>query len=248
MLVERGLADSRQRAQALILSNLVLVNDRPATKAGTNFPTDVPIRLRGDDNPYVSRGGLKLQGALEALQLDPAGVVVLDLGISTGGFTDCLLQKGADRVYGIDVGKGQVAWRIRQDPRVVLFEGVNARHFDVGQLPEKVDWVVADLSFISLKLVLPVMWNALGPGGLCLPMVKPQFEVGRGEVGSQGVVRDPEKQLGAVEAVSREAMELGFEVLGFVPSPVQGPKGNQEFFLHLRKPVARTQGDSPSPV
>jgi len=235
ILVERGLVPSRHRAQALILSNAVLVNDQPLTKAGTLLPDDVAIRLREDPNPFVSRGGMKLLGALQHWHLDPEGVVALDLGISTGGFTDCLLQHGARRVYGVDVGKGQVAWKLQQDPQVVLFEGHNARFFDVSLLPEPVSWVVADLSFISLTLVLPVMWKALEGGGICLPMVKPQFEVGRADVGKQGVVRDPDKRELAVDGVQRFAEELGFLCHGRVASPLPGPKGNVEFFLYLER-------------
>jgi 23S rRNA (cytidine1920-2'-O)/16S rRNA (cytidine1409-2'-O)-methyltransferase len=235
LLVERGLVPSRHRAQALILSNAVLVNDQPLTKAGTLLGNDVTIRLREDPNPFVSRGGMKLSGALDHWGLHPEGVVALDLGISTGGFTDCLLQRNAKRVYGVDVGKGQVAWKLQQDPRVVLFEGRNARFFDPALLPEPVSWIVADLSFISLTLVLPVMWKALETGGICLPMVKPQFEVGRADVGKQGVVRDPDKREHAVDRVQKFAEELGFLCHGRVASPLPGPKGNVEFFLYLER-------------
>lgn len=235
-VVERGLADSRQKARALIMAGAILVNDLPVTKAGTTIPADARIRVKGNPLPYVSRGGVKLAGALDHFDLDVSGMAVLDVGISTGGFTDCLLQRGAVHVYGVDVGRGQVAWKLQQDPRVTLFEGENARHFDVARLPDRVDLVVADVSFISLTLVLPLVAAVLRPGGIALPMVKPQFEVGRGAVGRKGVVRDEGLRLEAVEKVASAAGEYGFEVLGQVPSSLPGPEGNVEFFLYLRSP------------
>jgi 23S rRNA (cytidine1920-2'-O)/16S rRNA (cytidine1409-2'-O)-methyltransferase len=237
LLVEQGLAESRQKAQALIMAGAVLVDDRPVTKAGATVPEEAAIRLRGDPLPYVSRGGLKLQGALDAFAIDVAGLVALDMGISTGGFTDCLLQRGAARVFGVDVGRGQVAWKVRQHPDVVLFEGENVRHFDPTRLSEPVDLVVADLSFISLTLVLPVMFAALKPGGTALPMVKPQFEVGREAVGKKGVVRDEGKRQAAVDKVRTAAEALGFVCRGQAESPLPGPEGNVEYFLWLVKPL-----------
>lgn len=235
LLVRNGLVPSRQQAQAMILQGNVLVNDRPVDKAGAQIAPDATIRLRGKLLPYVSRGGLKLEHALDFFHLSPKEAVALDVGISTGGFTDCLLQRGAHLVYGIDVGRGQVAWKLRQDPRVVLFESTNVRHFDTTSLDAPVDLAVIDVSFISLTLVLPVVAECLKPGGHALPMVKPQFEVGKGEVGKKGVVRDPEKRKAAVEKIKTFAANSGFEVLDETESPVPGPKGNIEFFLLLRK-------------
>ncbi len=234
-VVEQGLADSRQKARALIMAGAVLVNDQPVTKAGTAISLDAEIRIKGNPLPYVSRGGVKLAGALEHFDLDVAGMTVLDVGISTGGFTDCLLQRGAAHVYGVDVGRGQVAWKLQQDPRVTLFEGENARHFDSARLPVQVDLVVADVSFISLTLVLPLIAAALRPGGTALPMVKPQFEVGREAVGRKGVVRDEGLRQGAVEKIATASREAGFSVLGQVASTLPGPQGNVEFFLHLQR-------------
>jgi 23S rRNA (cytidine1920-2'-O)/16S rRNA (cytidine1409-2'-O)-methyltransferase len=235
LVVDRGLADSRQKARALIMAGAVLVNDVPVTKAGTNVPADASLRLKGNPLPFVSRGGVKLAGALDHFQLDVTGMSALDVGISTGGFTDCLLQRGVVHVSGVDVGRGQVAWKLQQDERVTLFEGENARHFKVDRLPREVDLVVGDVSFISLTLVLPLMAQALRPGGIALPMVKPQFEVGKEAVGRKGVVRDEALRQAAVERVATAANDLGFEVLGQVASSLPGPQGNVEFFLHLRR-------------
>ena len=226
--------DSRQKAQALIMAGQVLVAEVPATKAGQQVSEDAPIRLKGQLR-YVSRGGLKLEAALDAFGIDPRGCAVLDIGISTGGFSDCLLQRGAARVTGVDVGRGQTAWSLRTDPRVTLLEGTNFRSFDPGILQGPVDLVVIDVSFISLALILPVAALCVAPGGRCLPMVKPQFELGPGEVGKGGVVRDPAARERAVDRIRTLSGELGFEDLGVVPAGVPGPKGNQEFFLHLRK-------------
>ncbi len=233
LVLEQGLADSRQKARALIMAGAVLVNDVPVTKAGTNVPADASLRLKGNPLPFVSRGGVKLAGALEHFELDVSGMSALDVGISTGGFTDCLLQRGVTHVAGIDVGRGQVAWKLQQDERVTLFEGENARHFQVARLPGPVDLVVADVSFISLTLVLPLMAEALRPGGIALPMVKPQFEVGKEAVGRKGVVRDESLRQIAVDRVAEAAVDLGFEVVGQVPSSLPGPQGNVEFFLYL---------------
>ncbi len=233
LVLEQGLADSRQKARALIMAGAVLVNDVPVTKAGTNVPADASLRLKGNPLPFVSRGGVKLAGALEHFELDVSGMIALDVGISTGGFTDCLLQRGVTHVAGIDVGRGQVAWKLQQDERVTLFEGENARHFQVARLPGPVDLVVADVSFISLTLVLPLMAEALRPGGIALPMVKPQFEVGKEAVGRKGVVRDESLRQIAVDRVAEAAVDLGFEVVGQVPSSLPGPQGNVEFFLYL---------------
>lgn len=232
-LVRRGLVDSRQKAQALIMAGKVLVDDVPATKAGQQIPDGVPLRLK-EQLRFVSRGGLKLEAALDAFDIDPSGAKVLDVGISTGGFSDCLLQRGAAAVTGVDVGRGQLAWSLRTDPRVTLIEATNFRAFDPATLAAPADLVVIDVSFISLALILPVAAECMAPEGICLPMVKPQFELGPGEVGKGGVVRDPEARERAVVTVQALATDLGFECLGVAPAGVPGPKGNQEYFLHLR--------------
>jgi 23S rRNA (cytidine1920-2'-O)/16S rRNA (cytidine1409-2'-O)-methyltransferase len=236
LLVERGFATSRQRAQALIMAGAVLANDKVIDKAGTQIATDANLRLRGNPLPYVSRGGCKLEHALDCFGIEPAGLQIVDIGISTGGFTDCLLQRGAAHVTGIDVGRGQVAWSLQQDERVTLFEGENIRHFNTARLTHPVDLVVVDVSFISLSLVMPVVAEILKSGGRALPMVKPQFEVGREAIGKKGVVRDEAARLAAVEKIRLCAVDLGFEFLGETPSPLPGPEGNIEYFLYLSKP------------
>ena len=236
LLVERKLAPSRQKAQAIILAGLVLVNDKPIDKVGTKVPADADVRLRGNPIPYVSRGGLKLEHAFKQFSPEVQDKIALDVGISTGGFTDCLLQNGARRVYGVDVGRAQVAWSLRQDDRVVLFENTNFRHFDHQLLAEKIDLAVIDVSFISLTLILPVVRQCLLSGAHVIPLVKPQFEVGRENSGSKGVVRDPELRQQAVDKIKQFAESLGFELLGETMSPVVGPKGNREFLLYLRLP------------
>ena len=233
LLVERGLAPNRERAQRLILAGDVLVDDRPVTKAGTAVASDAALRLRSEPAPYASRGGEKLAGALAAFELDVAGLVALDVGASTGGFTDCLLRAGASRVIALDVGYGQLAWSLRSDPRVVVLERTNARALDVGVLPEPPALAVVDVSFISLGLVLPPVAAVLAPGARIVALVKPQFEVGRGQVGKGGVVRDPALRASAVAGVRAVAEGLGLEVAGEAPSVLPGPKGNQEVFLLL---------------
>jgi len=235
LLVARGLAPTRQKARALLMSGAVLVDEKPVSKAGQLVSPEAALRLRGRPMPYVSRGGLKLEHALDTFPVPVAGCVAVDVGISTGGFTDCLLQRQAARVYGIDVGRGQVAWRVRQDPAVVLFEGTNIRHVEPSLLAEPADLAVVDVSFISLTLVLPVVARLLRVGGHALPLVKPQFEVGRDRVGRKGVVRDEARRLEAVEKIASCAGEIGFRELGRTQSPVPGPKGNLEYFLYLKK-------------
>jgi 23S rRNA (cytidine1920-2'-O)/16S rRNA (cytidine1409-2'-O)-methyltransferase len=235
LLVDRGLAPSRERAQRLILAGAVLVADRPATKAGVLVAPDAPLRLRGSASDYVSRGGEKLAGALDGFALDVAGTVVLDVGASTGGFTDCLLRRGARRVIAVDVGYGQLAWTLRQDPRVVVLERTNARRLDGAMLPEPPDLATIDVSFISLALVLPAVAATLRPGAAVVTLVKPQFEAGRGQVGKGGVVRDPAVRAEAVARVRREAEGMGLRVRGEADSVLQGPKGNREVFLWLEK-------------
>jgi 23S rRNA (cytidine1920-2'-O)/16S rRNA (cytidine1409-2'-O)-methyltransferase len=235
LLVERGLAPSRQRAQALILAGKVFSGERRVDKAGEQLASDAPLEVRGEDHPYVSRGGVKLAGALDALGIDPDGLTIADFGASTGGFTDCLLQRGAARAYAIDVGYGQLHPRLRSDDRVVVMERTNARHLRAEDLPEPVDLVVIDASFIGLDKLLPAARALLSPTGHVLALVKPQFEVGADRVGKGGVVRDPELRAEAIDQVARGAEELGFEEIGRADSPIAGPKGNLEAFLLLRR-------------
>ncbi len=240
LLVARGLAPSRHRARAMVLAGVVVADDHRVDKPGHRVPGDARVRLKGAFNPYVSRGGLKLEAGLEAFGIDPAGKVCLDVGASTGGFTDCLLQAGARRVYAVDVGYGQLAWKLREDPRVVNLERHNIRSLPAGAVPEPVAVAVADASFISLRLVLPGVWPLLEPGGSVVALVKPQFEVGRGQVGKGGVVRDPALHRQAVDSVLQRAAELGFTPSGTVRSPVPGAKkGNVEFLVHLQRPPER---------
>jgi 23S rRNA (cytidine1920-2'-O)/16S rRNA (cytidine1409-2'-O)-methyltransferase len=234
LLVERGLAPTRARAQALVLAGRVYTADRRVEKPGDSFALDAPLAVRGDDHPYVSRGGVKLRGAIDAFALDASGLVCADFGASTGGFTDCLLEAGAKHVYAIDVGKGQLHQKLRVDPRVRVLEGVNARHLDAASLGESVDLVVVDASFIGLGKLLPAIKAVLRPLGEVVALVKPQFEVGRAHVGKGGVVRDEGARSGAIEGVSQAASELGFETLAQADSVLTGPKGNREAFLHLR--------------
>ena len=233
LLVERGLVPSRERARALILAGRVFRGEQRVDKAGEQLAEDVALEVRGEDLPYVSRGGVKLEGALDELGYDPASKVVADFGASTGGFTDCLLQRGATRVYAIDVGWGQLHPKLRHDERVVVMERTNARH--LKDLAEPVDLVVIDASFIGLDKLLPAAHRVLRDGGDVLALVKPQFEVGKARVGKGGVVRDPEARKDAIESVARAARELGFEELGRCDSKLPGPKGNVEAFLLLRR-------------
>ena len=243
LLVERGLAESRQRAQALILAGIVLVGDRMADKAGMPVPADADIRIQGDVNPYVSRGGLKLRGALDAFGLSVRDLVALDVGASTGGFTDCLLQAGAAKVYALDVGYGQLAWKLRTDPRVMSIERTNIRHYDSSGIADKIDIATIDASFISLKLVIPSVLTLLKEGALLVALVKPQFEVGKGEVGKRGVVRDPALHGRVLAEVETFCRNLGLRVLGSCESPITGPEGNKEFFICLQKPAQ--EGEPP---
>lgn len=233
-LVERGLAPSRSKATALILAGLVKVDGRKAAKAGAAVSQGAVIELAGPDHPYVSRGGVKLAGALEHFGLEPRGWRCLDVGASTGGFTDCLLQRGAARVTALDVGYGQLAWKLRQDSKVECIERVNVRHLPPDLAPGPFDLIVVDVSFISLTLVTPPLAARLKPGGLLLVMVKPQFEAGRELVGSGGVVRDPAVRRACVDKVAGHLAGLGLEVMGGCPSPIAGPKGNLEHFLLAR--------------
>ncbi len=235
VIVERGLAESRQQAQALILSGAVRVDDRVVTQAGTRVPEASRIEVEAPP-PYVGRGGIKLAGALDGFGIQVAGLTVLDVGASTGGFTDCLLQRGARHVYALDVGRGQLHWRLRNDPRVTPLEGINVRYLGPDQVPERVDLATIDVSFISLAKVLGPVAAVVRPGGRILALVKPQFEVGRSQVGRGGVVREPALREAAVDTVRRSAEAAGLEGLGCLPSVLPGPKGNLEYFLMLRVP------------
>ncbi|NCQ59519.1 MAG: TlyA family RNA methyltransferase [Myxococcales bacterium] len=237
LLVTQGLAPSRERARAYILAGKVFRGEQRVDKAGEKLDEDTPLTVRGVDHPYVSRGGVKLEGALDAFEWDVEGVVAADFGASTGGFTDCLLQRGAVRVFAIDVGYGQLHPRLRSDPRVVVLERTNARHLTSEDIGAKVDLVVIDASFIGLEKLLPAARAILQPDGRVLAMVKPQFQVGRGEVGKGGVVRDPLKRAAAIQAVADAAIELGFVVEARVDAAIKGPKGNLEAFLALRLPA-----------
>jgi len=232
-LVARGLAKSREEAQRLVLAGQVRVGDRPATKPSESIAPDVPLAV-GARPRFVSRGGDKLAGALEVFAVDPVGRVALDVGASTGGFTDCLLARGARRVYALDVGYGQLDWRLRQDRRVRILERQNVRQLEPGALSDPIDLVVVDVSFISLRLVLPRLPPLLTADADVVALVKPQFEVGKGRVGKGGVVRELALQQEAVAGVREIARSLGFVERGFVESPLRGPKGNREFFLWWR--------------
>jgi 23S rRNA (cytidine1920-2'-O)/16S rRNA (cytidine1409-2'-O)-methyltransferase len=236
LLVDRGLAQSRERARALVMSGVVLVGGQLETKPGTLVDHAAEVSLREQDHPYVSRGALKLEKGLDAFALDPSGLVALDIGASTGGFTDLLLRRGAARVYAIDVGYGQLAWSLRQDSRVVVLERQNARTIDLSLVPEPCDVAVIDVSFISLTLVLPRVAELLRspPGKPVIALVKPQFEAGREHVGKGGVVRAEAARLGAVAKVRDWAREHGFQPGDHVESPITGPAGNVEYLLLLR--------------
>jgi len=235
LLVERGLAAGRERARALILAGRVFSGERRVDKAGEALVRDAPLHVRGEDHPYVSRGGVKLAGALDAFAISPEGLVAADLGASTGGFTDCLLQRGAARVYAIDVGYGQLHQRLRDDPRVVSMERTNARHLRTEDLPEPVDWVVIDASFIGLSKLLPAALAVARPVATIVALVKPQFEVGRDAVGKGGVVRDDAARQAAIDAVCDAAAVLGLSERGRADSVLTGPKGNRECFVWLQR-------------
>jgi 23S rRNA (cytidine1920-2'-O)/16S rRNA (cytidine1409-2'-O)-methyltransferase len=243
LLLDRGLVASREAGRARILAGEVLVNEQPVTKAGTLVNAEAAIRLRSPSSPYASRGGIKLAKALQQFHIDPAGKTALDVGASTGGFTDCLLQHGAARVFAVDVGYGQLDWRLRNDSRVVVLEKTNIRHLDAARLSRGAALATIDVSFISLKLVLPAVKRLLEPGADAVALIKPQFEVGKGQVGKGGVVRSPEAHRRVVDEVQNTATALGFLVLGITDSPLFGPKGNKEFLMHLRLPT--NPGHSP---
>jgi 23S rRNA (cytidine1920-2'-O)/16S rRNA (cytidine1409-2'-O)-methyltransferase len=233
ILLAKGLTSSRERARALIMAGSVTVDGQIVDKPGAATRSDSRIEIRGEPIPYVSRGGLKLAGALESFALEVSGWICMDVGASTGGFSDCLLQKGAARVYAVDVGYGQFAWNLRQDPRVVVIERTNIRHMPPARIPEAVDLIVIDVSFISLKIVIPAVLRFLKPGGRLLPLIKPQFEVGKGQVGKGGIVRDAEQHMRVIAELSLFFRNIGLECSQAVSSPIEGPKGNKEFFMLL---------------
>lgn len=233
---QRGLAESVVRAQALILAGQVVVNDQRVDKPGTQIPLSAELRLKGEVIPYVSRGGLKLKGAIDAFKLEVRGAVCADIGASTGGFTDCLLQEGAARVHAIDVGWGQLHEKLRRDPRVISRERVNARHLTDADLPEPVQVIVIDVSFISLETVLPAVLPRLSPGGLLIALVKPQFEASAAQVDKGGVVRDPAARQAAIDRIRAFVAGRGLVELGVVDAAVPGPAGNLEALLVARRP------------
>lgn len=235
LLVERGLAESRARAQALILSGNVLVDDVPVTKAGQNVEQDAEIRVRGQDHPYVSRGGVKLAAALDAFNIPVKGRVALDVGASTGGFTHVLLLRGIEKVYAVDVGHNQLNWKIRQDPRVVSHEGINARHLDPALIGRQVDLIVIDVSFISLELVLGSLVSLTHADTDWVCLIKPQFEVGKGKVGKGGIVESEEDRQEVVARLTRFGESLGLERAGLIESPITGTQGNREYLAHWKR-------------
>ena len=232
LLVARGLVDSRQKAQALILAGRILVNGQKEEKCGAMVSAEAALRLLGDLPKYVSRGGLKLEGALEHFRVRPAAKVCLDIGASTGGFTDCLLQHGASKVIAIDGGTNQLDWKLRRDPRVLVLEKTNARYLCFDQVGMPAEIATIDVSFISVTLILPALVALLSSPADLLVLVKPQFEVGKGQVGKGGIVRDPKQQQESIAKVSGKLIELGFGGLASMESPLLGAEGNREFFLH----------------
>lgn len=243
LLTKRGLSESREKAKRNIMAGLVYVDGEREDKPGAGFPEDVRIELRGNAMPYVSRGGLKLEKAIRVFSVDPAGRVCADVGASTGGFTDCMLQNGAAKVYAIDVGRGQLDWRLRKDERVVCMERTNIRYVRPEDLPSPPSLITVDVSFISLSLVLPVLKELIAPGGQLLCLIKPQFEAGREQVGRKGVVREGSVQREVIERIVRLSLSLGFFLEGLDYSPIKGPEGNIEYLCLLRE----GGGDAPIP-
>ena len=235
LLFERGLAPSREKARTLIMAGSVYVNNQKFDKPGDTVSDDAEIEVRGSTLKYVSRGGLKLEKAMQLFPIDLNGKICMDIGASTGGFTDCMLQNGAQRVYSVDVGYGQLAWQLRQDPRVVNLERTNARYLTREQVPEEIDFFSVDVSFISLRIILPAVRPLLRDGGQAVCLIKPQFEAGREKVGKKGVVRDRAVHEEVVETICRFAVENGYSVLGLTFSPVKGPEGNIEYLVYLEK-------------
>ena len=242
LLVERGVAPSREKAKAMIMEGRVYVDGIKEDKAGSSFPDTVSIEYRGDVLPYVSRGGLKLEKALKVFDIDPAGWICMDIGSSTGGFTDCMLQNGAAKVYAIDVGYGQLAWELRQDERVVCMEKTNFRYLTPADIPDTPDFATVDVSFISLSKILPAAYAILSDKGRMVCLIKPQFEAGREHVGKKGVVRDPKIHRMVVRDSLECAVSLGFRVMGLSYSPIKGPEGNIEYLMYIAKDAGSGAG------
>ena len=244
LLVQRGLAPSREKAKTMIMEGNVFVDQQREDKAGSFFDVEAKIEVRGNTLRYVSRGGLKLEKAMEAFGLDLSGCVCMDIGASTGGFTDCMLQNGAKKVYAIDVGYGQLAWSLRSDERVVVLERTNARYLSHNEIPDVLDFASIDVSFISLKLILPALRQLMSEDGEVVALIKPQFEAGREKVGKKGVVRDPAVHLEVLEHFTQHAAEAGFTVKGIDFSPIRGPEGNIEYLGYMQaKPGEPEWGD-----
>lgn len=243
LVTERGLAESREKAKTFIMAGQVYVDGQKADKPGDTFSEDAAVEVRGKGLPYVSRGGLKLEKAMREFGLQLQGRTCMDIGASTGGFTDCMLQNGAQRVYSVDVGYGQLAWSLRTDPRVVNLERTNARYLTREQVPEEIDFFSVDVSFISLTLILPAVRPLLAEHGQAMCLIKPQFEAGREKVGKKGVVRDKAVHEEVIEKIRSFALENGFSVLGLTFSPVKGPEGNIEYLIYLERSEAPSQGE-----
>jgi len=239
LLVEKGIVQSRERARALIMAGKGFVEGKRIDKPGTMINADARLQLQGEDSLYVSRGGEKMEGALKAFGIDPKGMIIMDIGASTGGFTDCMLQKGAQKVYAVDVGYGQLAWKLQKDLRVVNLERRNVRYLKREEVQEETDLILIDTSFISIEKFLPHLLGFLKKGGSLLCLIKPQFEVGKGEVGKGGVVRNKALHEKVIDRISRFSQRLGLKVLGITESPLLGPKGNKEFFIYLKKESER---------
>lgn len=234
-VTQRGLAESREKAKALIMAGQVYLNGQKELKAGATVKPDDEIEVRGSRNPFVSRGGLKLEKAAEKFDIDLADCICMDIGASTGGFTDCMLTHGAKKVYSIDVGYGQLAWKLRTDERVVNMERTNFRYVTHEQIPEDIDFASVDVSFISLKIILPVLRELLKGDGQAVCLIKPQFEAGREKIGKKGVVRDPQVHIEVIENIVAFAIENGFDVKNLDFSPIKGPEGNIEYLMHIQK-------------
>jgi len=243
LLVIKGLVQSRERAQSLVMEGKVRVDGELVDKAGFKVAVESVVEVLGEDHPYVSRGGLKLEGALRAFGIDPSGLEVMDVGASTGGFTDCALQGGARRVYAVDVGYGQLAWKLRNDPRVVSLDRTNIRYLKREAIEGEMDLILIDTSFISISKFLPHLLNFLSREGSILALIKPQFEVGKGEVGKGGVVRAASLHRKVIERIRDFCERLGLQVRGVVESSLLGPKGNKEFFIHLKKAESERGSD-----
>lgn len=241
LLVNKGLAPSREKAKALIMSGIVYVDGQKEDKPGTVFDTEKPVEVKGSTLKYVSRGGLKLEKAMEVWPIELTGFTCMDIGASTGGFTDCMLQNGAVKVYAVDSGRGQLDWKLRQDERVICMEKTNARYLDHELIPEPIDFFSVDVSFISLSKILPPAYELLREGGQAVCLIKPQFEAGREKVGKKGVVRDRKVHVEVIESVTACAQAMGFSILGLDHSPIKGPEGNIEYLVWLGKGCKRPE-------